>query len=72
MVHPLVITFNATMGQPWYIKKYGLEMVDVPLDTFYLSVEELEDYIVERTLVVGTSTLQQRILLLKEICFPTY
>ena len=25
-------------------------MVDVPLDTFYLSVEELEDYIVERTL----------------------
>ena len=27
MVHPLVITFNATMGHPWYIKKYGLEMV---------------------------------------------
>ena len=41
------------MGQPWYIKKYGLEMVDVPLDTFYLSVEELEDYIVERTLAGG-------------------
>jgi len=63
MVHPLVITFNATMGQPWYIKKYGLETVDVPLDTFYLSVEELEDYIVERTLaVVGTNTTTRDIV----------
>ena len=63
MVHPLVVTYNATMGQPWYIKKYGLETVDVPLDTFYLSVEELEDYIVERTLaVVGTNTTTKDIV----------
>jgi putative methyltransferase len=57
MVHPLVITYNATMGQPWYQQKYGLKTEEVPLDTFYLSVEELEDYIIEKTYaVVETGT----------------
>ena len=57
MVHPLVLTFNAEMGQPEYIEKYGLQFKDVPLDTFYLSVEDLEDYIVEKTWgVIGTNT----------------
>lgn len=57
MVHPLVITYNATMGQPWYIKQHGLQYREVPLDTFYLSVEDLEDYIVEKTWgVIGTKT----------------
>ena len=56
MVHPLVLTFNAEMGQPEYIEKYGLQFKDVPLDTFYLSVEDLEDYIVEKTWgVIGTN-----------------
>lgn len=52
MVHPLVITYNATMGQPWYQEKYKFVSNEVPLDTFYLSVEELEDYIVEKTYAV--------------------
>jgi radical SAM superfamily enzyme YgiQ (UPF0313 family) len=52
MVHPLVITYNATMGQPWYQEKYKFKTNEVPLDTFYLSVEELEDYIVEKTYAV--------------------
>ena len=57
MVHPLVITYNATMGQPWYQEKYKMKTKEVPLDTFYLSVDDLEDYIVEKTYaVVGTST----------------
>jgi len=57
MVHPLVITYNAEMGQPEYQKKYGLKTKEVPLDTFYLSVEELEDYIIEKTYaVVETNT----------------
>lgn len=57
MVHPLVITYNATMGQPWYQEKYGLKTEEVPLDTFYLSVEQLEDYIIEKTYaVVETNT----------------
>ena len=56
MVHPLVLTFNAEMGQPEYIKKHGLQFRDVPLDTFYLSVDDLEDYIVEKTWgVIGTN-----------------
>ena len=56
MVHPLVLTFNAEMGQPEYIEKHGLQFRDVPLDTFYLSVDDLEDYIVEKTWgVVGTN-----------------
>ena len=52
MVHPLVITYNATMGQPWYQEKYKMNTKEVPLDTFYLSVDELEDYIVEKTYAV--------------------
>lgn len=57
MVHPLVITYNATMGQPWYIEKHGLQFKEVPLDTFYLSVDDLEDYIVEKTYgVIGTKS----------------
>jgi hypothetical protein len=57
MVHPLVITYNATMGQPWYKEKYKFVEKEVPLDTFYLSVEDLEDYIVEKTYaVVETSS----------------
>jgi putative methyltransferase len=60
MVHPLVITYNATMGQPWYQEKYKMKTKEVPLDTFYLSVEDLEDYIVEKTYaVVGTSTANE-------------
>ena len=56
MVHPLVLTFNAEMGQPAYIEKHGLQFRDVPLDTFYLSVDDLEDYIVEKTWgVIGTN-----------------
>lgn len=52
MVHPLVITYNATMGQPWYQKKYKFKTNEVPLDTFYLSVDDLQDYIVEKTYAV--------------------
>ena len=61
MVHPLVITYNATMGQPWYQEKYKMDTKEVPLDTFYLSVDELEDYIVEKTCnVVETSYLNNK------------
>ena len=57
MVHPLVITYNATMGQPWYQEKYKMATKEVPLDTFYLSVDDLKDYIVEKTYAVTeTST----------------
>lgn len=49
MVHPLVLTYNATMGQPWYMEKHGLKYETVPLDTFYLSVKDLENYIIEHT-----------------------
>jgi hypothetical protein len=37
------------MGQSWYIEKHGLKYETVPLDTFYLSVKDLKDYIVEHT-----------------------
>jgi radical SAM superfamily enzyme YgiQ (UPF0313 family) len=60
MVHPLVLTYNATMGQDWYIQKHGLKYKEVPLDTFYLSVDDLENYIVEKTWgVVATNTANE-------------
>ena len=56
MVHPLVITYNLTMGQNWYQEKYKMDTKEVPLDTFYLSVDELEDYIVENILCSRNTT----------------
>ena len=49
MVHPLVLTPNAPMGQPEYRKNWQLDAAVVPLDTFYLKVEDPESYIVEYT-----------------------
>jgi len=49
MIHPLVITFNATMGDPKYKEQYGITTKTVPLDTYYLSADDLENYIVEYT-----------------------
>ena len=49
MIHPLVITDNATMGNPDYQKKFGMTTKIVPLDTYYLSTDDLENYIVEYT-----------------------
>ena len=49
MIHPLVITDNATMGNDQYQSTYGIETKTVPLDTYYLSADDLENYIVEYT-----------------------
>ena len=47
MVHPLVLTPNSPMGQPDYVEKYKLKYETVPLDTFWLKVEDPETYINE-------------------------
>lgn len=49
MIHPLVITDNATMGNDQYQSTYGIQTKKVPLDTYYLSADDLENYIVEYT-----------------------
>lgn len=49
MIHPLVITYNATMGNPKYKETYKIQTKEVPLDTYYLSADDLENYIVEYT-----------------------
>ena len=57
MVHPLVLTPNAPMGQIPFRKKWKLETAEVPLDTFYLKVEDPENYVVEYTeAVISTNT----------------
>jgi len=64
MVHPLVLTYNATMGQEWYKETYGLKWKEVPLDTYYLSVDDLENYIVEKTMgVYATKTADEIIVM---------
>lgn len=47
MVHPLVLTPNAPMGQPEYIQQHGLASRRVPLDTFWLKIDDPEHYIAE-------------------------
>jgi hypothetical protein len=57
MIHPLVITNNATMGDPKYQEQWGIKTKTVPLDTYYLNPVELEKYIVEYTdAVYSTNT----------------
>lgn len=52
MVHPLVLTPNASMGQPEYKKQWQLQTRTVPLDTFYLKVEDPDNYVIEYTQAV--------------------
>lgn len=52
MVHPLVLTPNAPMGQPDYIKQHKLQYKEVPLDTFWLKVEDPDNYVVETVYAV--------------------
>lgn len=47
MVHPLVLTPNSPMGQPEYVEKYKLKYAQVPLDTFWLKLEDPDSYVVE-------------------------
>ena len=57
MVHPLVLTPNAPMGQKIYREKWQLKAAEVPLDTFYLKVEDPENYVTEYTeAVISTNT----------------
>jgi putative methyltransferase len=49
MIHPLVITYNATMGSKQYQEKWGMTVKNIPLDTFYLGEEDIDNYIFEYT-----------------------
>ena len=65
MVHPLVLTFNATMGQTHYIEEYGLKWKEVPLDTYYLGPQDLENYIVEKTMGVYATNTADEVLTMR-------
>jgi putative methyltransferase len=49
MIHPLVITFNATMGSKGYQHKWGLTVKKIPLDTFYMTQSGMDNHIPEYT-----------------------
>jgi len=49
MIHPLVITDNAKMGDRFYQATYKIKTKVVPLDTYYLSWNEYKKTIVETT-----------------------
>lgn len=55
MVHPLVLTHNAPMGQPEYRKKHLLTTQNLPLDTFWLEIDDIENYILEKVDVVRST-----------------
>ena len=65
LVHPLVLTYNATMGQQHYIDTYGLKWKEVPLDTFYMSVNDLENYIVEKTMAVYATNTADEVITMR-------
>lgn len=57
MVHPLVITYNATMGNKDYQKKYNIVTKTVPLDTYYLNDSNIKNHIIEETdAVISTNS----------------
>lgn len=47
MIHPLSLTPNAPMSNPEYLKNKNIVSKIVPLDTFWLNVEDEENYITE-------------------------
>jgi putative methyltransferase len=47
MVHPLSLTPNAPMSNSEYLKKYDISYKNVPLDTFWLTVQDVDNYVVE-------------------------
>jgi len=47
MVHPLSLTPNAPMSNSDYLEKHKLSQKKVPLDTFWLTVDDESSYIVE-------------------------
>ena len=49
MIHPLVITYNATMGSKKYQEQWGMTVKNIPLDTFYLGEDDIDNYILEYT-----------------------
>lgn len=55
MIHPLVLTPNAPMGQPDYIKKHNLKFKEVPLDTFWLKIQDPDNYIIETVYAVHST-----------------
>jgi putative methyltransferase len=55
MVHPLVLTYNAPMGQPEYRAQHHLESQTLPLDTFWLDIEDPDSYILEMVDVVRST-----------------
>lgn len=57
MIHPLVITDNATMGSNQYKTTHGIKTKTVPLDTYYLKESDLSNCIAETTdAVYSTNT----------------
>lgn len=48
MVHPLVLTPNSDMGQPSYIQQHGLKTKTICLDTFWLKIDDEQQYIREK------------------------
>jgi len=60
MVHPLVLTPNSPMGQSSYIRKYNLVTIEVPLDTFWLKIDDPKNYVIETVqAVVSTDSVTQ-------------
>lgn len=49
MIHPLVITDNAKMGDRFYQATYKIKTKKVPLDTYYLSWAEYKNSVIETT-----------------------
>lgn len=58
MVHPLMVTPNSPMAQPSYRKAYGIKTTVVPLDAFYINIDDdSEDLVIESGEAgIGTST----------------
>ena len=55
MVHPLVLTHNAPMGQPEFRQHHNLETQYLPLDTFWLEIADPKSYIVEKVDIVRST-----------------
>jgi len=59
-INALQITFNAEMGQQFYQNEHGMKCRETPLDSYHVTVDDLDQYIVEKTFhVYETATASQ-------------
>ena len=60
VVYNCSIMPNAEMGEEGYQKKFGLDMVEIPIFQAHSDIEQADEVVERETIVVGTNTMSRK------------